>query len=134
MEDMPQQLIVRRWTRHPRCVGLARTELQQALCRWGLGVIEDSALLILSELVTNAVVHARVPRERQIETRFEREDKGVRIEVHDASDEQPILCPQTADSERGRGLTLVEAMADEWAVSKRNGPGKVVWAVLRLPG
>ncbi|MCX4582134.1 ATP-binding protein [Streptomyces sp. NBC_01481] len=133
MEDMPQQLIVRRWTRHPKSVGLARTELQRALCGWGLAVIEEPALLILSELVTNAVVHARVPKGRQIETRFECEDKGVRIEVHDASDEKPTLCPQTADSERGRGLTLVEAMADEWAVSKRNGPGKVVWAVLRLP-
>ncbi|MGW7368050.1 ATP-binding protein [Streptomyces sp. NPDC054841] len=133
MEDVSQQLIVRRWTRHPRSVGLARAELQQALLTWGLAVIEDSALLVLSELVTNAVVHARVPRGRQIETRYEREPKGVRIEVHDASDAQPSLRSPTIDSGRGRGLTLVDAVADEWAVSKRNGPGKVVWAVVRLP-
>jgi hypothetical protein len=52
--------VTRRWARHPRCVALARGELRKTLTDWGLIQIEDAALLVLSELLTNAVCHARV--------------------------------------------------------------------------
>ncbi|MBT2510284.1 ATP-binding protein [Streptomyces sp. ISL-98] len=124
------QEIVRRWARHPRCVGLARAELRKALANWGLTAIEDEALVVLSELLTNAVRHARVPKGREIETRYLLESGGVRLEVHDADSRRPELGALRSEAAGGRGLALVEALADEWAVSGRNGPGKVVWALL----
>ncbi|WP_329595354.1 ATP-binding protein [Streptomyces sp. NBC_01362] len=78
-----------RWSRHPRCVSLARAELRSALAGWGLSEWEESAVLVLSELLTNAGRHARVSPGREIETRFRPLGDGVRIEVHDASDAPP---------------------------------------------
>jgi anti-sigma regulatory factor (Ser/Thr protein kinase) len=125
--------MVRRWTRQPRCVGLARGELRKALADWGLLAIEDAALLVLSELLTNAVRHARVSPGREIETRFIRAAKGVRIEVHDASDEWPVQQSAGPDSPGGRGLLLVAALSDAWDVAQREGIGKAVWAEINLP-
>ncbi|WP_405601464.1 hypothetical protein OG741_25120 [Streptomyces sp. NBC_01410] len=55
------------------------------------GASPAPALLVLSELLTNAICHARVSPGRQVETRYRCIGDGVRIEVHDASDERPIL-------------------------------------------
>lgn len=62
-----EQPLVRRWTRHPASVGRARSELKKALANWCLNAVEDAALVVLSELVTNAVRHARVSPGREIE-------------------------------------------------------------------
>ncbi|MGW5442169.1 ATP-binding protein [Streptomyces asiaticus] len=126
------RVVVRRWTRHPRCVALARADLRKALAGWGLVAVEEAALLVLSELVTNAVRHARVPG-RQIETRYLHQGDKVRIEVHDAADQLPKLRTPTPESVRGRGLVLVETLADQWGVTPRPAVGKAVWAVLALP-
>jgi serine/threonine-protein kinase RsbW len=131
----PHHTIVLRWSRHPSCVGLARLELRKALLGWGLSSLEDSAVLILSELLTNAARHARVSPGREIETRFFGAPGGVRIEVHDASPDKPEQRTQDLDATDGRGLALVAALADAWGVSDRLGPGKIVWAELApLPG
>ncbi|MEU5734290.1 ATP-binding protein [Streptomyces antimycoticus] len=126
------RVVVRRWTRHPRCVALARADLRKALAGWGLVAVEEVALLVLSELITNAVRHARVPG-RQIETRYLHQGDKVRIEVHDAADQLPKLRTPTPESVRGRGLVLVETLADQWGVTPRPAVGKAVWAVLALP-
>ncbi|AQA12774.1 ATP-binding protein [Streptomyces malaysiensis] len=126
------RVVVRRWTRHPRCVALARADLRKALAGWGLIAVEEAALLVLSELITNAVRHARVPG-RQIETRYLDQGDKVRIEVHDAADQLPKLRTPTPESVRGRGLVLVETLADQWGVTPRPAVGKAVWAVLALP-
>ncbi|MFE2599957.1 ATP-binding protein [Streptomyces sp. NPDC059396] len=125
--------VVLRWSTDPRCVAFARMELRKALADWGLSVLEDSAVLILSELLTNAGVHAKVTPEQTIETRYFRSSGALRIEVHDGSEKCPQ--PRTPDTEAsdGRGLLLVEALADEWGVAERTGPGKVVWASLSVP-
>ncbi|MFJ2113358.1 MULTISPECIES: ATP-binding protein [unclassified Streptomyces] len=129
--------VVLRWSRHPSCVGLARLELRKTLALWGMSALEDSALLILSELVTNAARHARVSQGREIETRYVRHHDdcrpGLRIEVHDASATPPQQRTQEPDATDGRGLVIVDALADAWGVSERNGPGKLVWAHLTLP-
>lgn len=123
--------VVLRWNRHPSCVGLARLELRKALASWGLGMLEDSAVLILSELLTNAARHARVSRGREIETRYVRRPcGGLRIEVHDPSSDQPQRRTPELDATDGRGLVIVDALADAWGVGERNGPGKVLWAHL----
>ncbi|WP_311765110.1 ATP-binding protein [Streptomyces zingiberis] len=126
--------MVLRWSRHPSRVALARVELRTALAGWGLAALEEPATLVLSELLTNAGRHARVPAGRQIETRYvPLPPDGVRIEVHDASPVRPEPKAPGPDDHGGRGLLLVAALADSWGVSVRNGPGKVVWAHLTLP-
>jgi len=124
--------VVLRWSRHPRCVALARLELRKALAGWGLSALEDSAVLVLSELLTNAGRHARVSPGREIETRYVPARGGLRIEVHDTSAVQPEKLHPSPDASGGRGLVLVDALADTWGVADRNGPGKVVWAQLSL--
>ncbi|WP_269801387.1 ATP-binding protein [Streptomyces odonnellii] len=124
-----------RWSPHPSCVGLARAELRKVLADWGLAELEDSALLVLSELVTNAARHARVCHDWEIETRYVPTPGTVRIEVHDASPRRPEPRPADPDAIDGRGLILVAALADDWGVTERDdgAPGKVVWAELSLP-
>ncbi|WP_330332389.1 ATP-binding protein [Streptomyces sp. NBC_00536] len=126
-------LVVRRWNRDPRCVGRARTELRRALGNWGLAQIEDDALIVVSELLTNASRHARAARGREIETRYVRLTAGVRIEVHDAAPGRPEMLSPDPERDHGRGLFLVDALADRWAAGERCGPGKRVWAELAVP-
>lgn len=128
MDQLAKKLVLR-WSARPGCVGLARKELRKALAGWGLGVIEDAALVVLSELLTNAVRHGRVPG-REIETRFQPVPGGLRIEVHDASDVRPLLTMPGSDASGGWGLPLVDALAERWGASDRKGPGKAVWAEL----
>ncbi|MBT2456593.1 ATP-binding protein [Streptomyces sp. ISL-86] len=127
------ELVVRRWNRDPRCVGRARAELRKALADWGLAQIEDDALLVVSELLTNAGRHARAAVGREIETRYVRLSAGVRIEVHDAAPGRPEVLPLDPERDCGRGLFLVAALADRWAAGERSGPGKRIWAELTVP-
>ncbi|MEV7870383.1 ATP-binding protein [Streptomyces sp. NPDC088124] len=134
-QDPGGRAVVLRWNRHPSSVGLARLELRKALAGWGLSGLEDSAALILSELLTNAARHARVSPGREIETRYLAESDGLRIEVHDASCVRPVPRAPDPEAPDGRGLAIVDALADRWGVGARDGGvGKVVWATLSPPG
>ncbi|GAA1500089.1 hypothetical protein GCM10009802_55020 [Streptomyces synnematoformans] len=113
-------------------MGLARAQLRRVLAAWGMAGIAEPAVLVVSELVTNAVVHARVPPGREILTRCVRQDRGVRIEVHDASGVWPVR--RVPDEAGGFGLVVVEALAARWGVAERGGVGKAVWAVVVEPG
>jgi anti-sigma regulatory factor (Ser/Thr protein kinase) len=80
--------------------------------------------LVVSELATNAIVHA--------ESRFEVAvipGPPIRVEVTDASLQPPVMEPATVDFTSGRGLRLVAACADEWGYELLPD-GKVVWARL----
>lgn len=126
----PRSPYVRRLTYDLRCVGRARHGLRRAVVAWGLDGLADTAELVLSELLTNAVRHADVPDDSEIEIRFERLPVGVRIEVHDADGTRPRSTDPATDAESGRGLSLVDALTSgQWGVSERNGVGKCVWAV-----
>ncbi|MFE3070874.1 ATP-binding protein [Streptomyces sp. NPDC059247] len=125
--------VVLRWPRSPRSVPLARRELRCVLEQWGWSQVEDTACLVLTELLTNAVRHAGV-RGREIETRFLRAGGVLRVEVHDASEKKPLTALQADSAEGGRGLPLIEALSAAWGTSERNGPGKSVWAELPVDG
>jgi serine/threonine-protein kinase RsbW len=123
--------VVRRWPCTRRSVGLARHQLTDVLDGWGVGDLAEPAVLVLSELLTNAVRHARVPRDRLVETRYERVAGGVRIEVHDADPTPPVRQEASAEAESGRGLALVDVLtAGRWGVAERDGIGKRLWAVV----
>lgn len=117
------------WPATARTVPRARRKLVDALDGWGLNHLVGTASLVLSELVTNAVTHTHVPG-RLVQTRFVRTDRGVRLEVHDASNALPIKQRASDDAEDGRGLALVEALTGPecWGYGSRKGVGKLVWA------
>ncbi|MFD7228671.1 ATP-binding protein [Streptomyces sp. NPDC059881] len=118
-----------RLPRSPRSAGRARAFLVGQAREWKLpDDTTETAVLLLSELVTNACRHARVSPGREVWTRCVLRDGVLRIEVSDASDVLP--CPRSAapDDESGRGLALVEALADAWGAYPREcGIGKTVW-------
>jgi anti-sigma regulatory factor (Ser/Thr protein kinase)/anti-anti-sigma regulatory factor len=116
----------------PEAPGLARVVIGEACRRWGLPQLETPAALVVSELVTNAIVHGcgRVLMEATLRESF------VHIRVHDGSTREPLLGPPLdhADPHRdnGRGLRLVERQCSAWGFLPRaDGGGKVVWATLR---
>lgn len=118
------------WPPAARSAGRARQFTARQLDVWGMPQLKDSAELVVSELVTNAVTHAHPPYGQLISTRLERLGSGIRIEVHDSDSRRPEPREASAEEESGRGLGLVDALTGgRWGVSDRNGPGKVVWAV-----
>lgn len=83
--------------------------------------------LVVSELVTNAVLHGS----GGITLRIAFEDGAVLIGVHDEGPGGPAVHHLATQQERGRGMTLVAALAQDWGVSiSEVGPGKEVWCVV----
>ncbi|NUK05797.1 ATP-binding protein [Streptomyces lunaelactis] len=95
--------------------------------------VSDTAALIAAELAATAVAHARVPG-RDFELRLTLAADTLRIEVSDArGDREPEPRPPAGDSESGRGLILVEALATSWGTKDRT-VGKTVWAEVAREG
>src|ERR1700722_10292684 len=107
-------------------VAAARTEVEAAICAWCVPVDPDVAILLTSELVTNAVTHATSPRRNRRAARrgsaaeavllvISADDAGLRVDVHDGSGDLPVVgdCPAEADAETGRGLLLGTSLSAE---------------------
>ncbi|HJD81827.1 ATP-binding protein [Kitasatospora aureofaciens] len=110
----------------PGMVGPIRRFLRDLLHAMGLD--PDSACLILSELVTNALVHG----EGRPGVTLELVCGELHITVSDAAG-NPLQRPVRDDSRAsGRGLDIVEALSDEWGVELIGSYGKAVWAVAKL--
>ncbi|WP_432502838.1 ATP-binding SpoIIE family protein phosphatase [Kineococcus arenarius] len=112
---------------HPGAVSAARRHVRRTLRETGAGELEETAELGVSELVTNAVLHARTA----VTVTVRLAPGGqVRIEVADSSEahvQQRRFGPAAAT---GRGLRLVESISSAWGVEPLppgRGPGKVVW-------
>ena len=88
----------------------------------------EDALLLLSELVTNAVHHGAGPLELRVDT----SDTRIRVEVDDASIEQPVLRPLDPRRLGGMGMRIVNDLADTWG-SRPSSVGKTVWFEVALP-
>jgi anti-sigma regulatory factor (Ser/Thr protein kinase) len=100
----------------------ARRFVTSALSQLGLPELTDTALILVSELVTNAVLHAR----SEVTLTVARTDDGLRMEVGDHSSLAPSMRHYSAEAATGRGLVLVESLADAWG-SDIGPSGKTVW-------
>jgi CheY-like chemotaxis protein len=106
----------------------ARELVRDALGDWGLLAIIDDAVLVVTELVTNAITHGGSALRLQLS----RTSGAFRIEVVDEGDGTPEPQPHDTEAEGGRGIMLVDAMSTSWGVE--NVPsGKLVWAEIAIP-
>ncbi|GGS67961.1 MULTISPECIES: ATP-binding protein [Streptomyces] len=106
-----------------RAVPETRRALRELLRHWGKPGRSEIAELLTSELVTNALVHTD---DDAVLTAVV-EDGGLRVEVRDFVARRPELRAQdTDDDTHGRGLVLVQSLADAWGV-RSHGVGKSVW-------
>ncbi len=97
---------------------------------WGLPL--DPAAQLIAELSTNAATHGRVPG-RDFRLLLYVVADTLRIEVTDTCDDRlPTLRRPTPDPESGRGLLVVDTLADRWGVTPGLPPRKTVWAELTL--
>ncbi|WP_223166264.1 ATP-binding protein [Nonomuraea sp. SYSU D8015] len=101
----------------------ARDLALAATMAWGLPLPVDEVILVVGELVTNAVRWARTP----IGVRLAMRQGVVRIEVADGDCRAPRMATPYGTDERHRGLIVVAALADRWGCERRRR-GKVVWA------
>ncbi|WP_190084530.1 ATP-binding protein [Streptomyces longisporoflavus] len=119
---------------HPASVSLARLRVHDHLAAWGHkeeSAALDDAVLLVSELVTNAVCHGRV-QEREFEVAVTvLSDGDCFIEVSDESPASPQLREMGPLEESGRGLRLLDNIAEAWGVWQRGRHGKTVWALVR---
>lgn len=101
----------------------ARRALRELLRQWGRPGSSEIAELLTSELVTNALVHT----DRDAVLTATVSPRGLRVEVRDFVGRRPRLCAPVADEgTHGRGLVLVDSLADAWGV-RAHGVGKAVW-------
>ncbi|GAB2699144.1 ATP-binding protein [Kitasatospora kifunensis] len=116
-------------TNNPQTPAAARRLLLDFLPRIRGGErFADKGQLLVSELVTNALVHA-TRRDQLIRLGLEADMDADRlwISVEDPSDKVPQQQHKNPDEESGRGLLLVDALSEEWGWGPREGIGKQVW-------
>lgn len=104
----------------------AREFARAALAEWGASEILDDTLLVVSEMVTNAVVHAR----SNCAVRLSVSPLSLRVEVIDHGAGTPDPLPPSLTQAHGRGLHLIDALSAAWGVEPETGGGKMVWAEL----
>ncbi|MEU6274788.1 ATP-binding protein [Streptomyces populi] len=106
-----------------RAVPEARRALRELLRHWGKPGGAETAELLTSELVTNALIHT----DDDAVLTATIGPRGLRVEVRDFVARRPRLCvPDADDGTHGRGLVLVQSLADAWGV-RSHGVGKAVW-------
>ncbi len=117
------------FTADPEAAGRSRAFAAGVCAQWSLRTIIDDVVLLVSELVTNAVLHARTNAELQLA-------RGGGMLSIAVADHSPTL-PQTRSGEPfapgGRGLLLVTGLAETVGSYRTAGGSKVVWCAVRLP-
>lgn len=103
-------------------IGEARRFTRDQLKEWGLDSIADNAILMISELVTNAILHGG---DGAVLTLLAN-DLKVRAEIRDSSPSLPVVRKYSETATTGRGMVIVDALASDWGTYAVDG-GKVVW-------
>ena len=117
----------------PAAPAEARRRVRDAIRSWQVPVDLDAALLLTSELVTNAIRHEAGQEAGQgaqaVMLAIASSRGRLRVDVHDTSRSLPAVAEVPADAETGRGLLLVETLSDEWGFY-RTPAGKAVYFTL----
>ncbi|ROQ32572.1 hypothetical protein EDD98_1561 [Streptomyces sp. PanSC19] len=114
--------------RDARSAEVARRLVRTALTVWGLGSLAADATLVITELVANAIDHARLPSIRVTVSRPS--TNRVRLGVVDRSRALPVLkAASCGDQLRGRGMLIVDSLTEQWGTELYRW-GKQVWAEL----
>jgi anti-sigma regulatory factor (Ser/Thr protein kinase) len=115
-----------RLSREPAAAAEARSQVRAAICAWKVSVDPDIAVLLTSDLVTNAITHG----DGKTVTLAIRCSCGhLRIEIYDTSRSLPMAVDEPAVTKTGHGLVLVAALSTEWG-SFRTPAGRVVYFTL----
>lgn len=112
----------------PRSARAARRAATRALAEAGRADVVDEVALLVSELVTNAILHAG----SSIDVELSADPRCVRVEVRDRSTVAPVVHDYGDEAATGRGVAMVEMVADRWGVDVRPD-GKAVWFELGDP-
>lgn len=112
----------------PRSVSEARGFVGGLLLQHGLSYLVDDVQLVVSELVTNALVHART----QIKVTLEESLVGVKLTVHDDASTPPVARVAAVTDTGGRGLEIVDKCCLKWGFEVESDGGKSVWALFAL--
>lgn len=116
------------FTAHPEEVAALRRAVRLRLVAWGLHELVDTAQLCVSELVSNIVTHVGIGTPGSLGISMN--GTHLRIEVRDPDTRAlPTLVAAEVDAEGGRGMALVDALADRWGVRLHEGR-KVTWCEL----
>ncbi|HEU4513657.1 MAG TPA: ATP-binding protein [Nocardioidaceae bacterium] len=119
----------RRFPPRSSSVREARRMIRECLVEAGREDLVDTAELLVSEIVTNALVHAGT----YIDVAFTFVSGGLRVEVTDGSPHAPTVRGYGPSAGTGRGLMLLEQMVDDWGVVP-DEPGKTVWFQIAAGG
>ena len=105
-----------------RSAAEARRFAERTLAEWGCDALVESARLLVSELIVNAVIHAHTAAELRL-----RYDGAVlRVDVSDGSTAAPRRRPYSPTATTGRGLMILDSVADHWGVEIEDR-SKTVW-------
>ena len=115
-----------RLTAGPAAAAEARSQVRAAICAWDVPVDMSVAVLLTSELVTNAISHET---SQTITLAITSSCGQLRVDVHDTSSALPTVVEAAVDAEAGRGLMLVATLASDWGVY-RHPVGKAVYFTL----
>jgi anti-sigma regulatory factor (Ser/Thr protein kinase) len=117
----------------PSAVPYARYHARQVLWEWHLAAQAESAELLVSELVTNAITASRATRpDSPVGLWLLSDTVRILILVQDHSPHPPVRTELETSSNGGRGLLLVEAISSQWDwyVPELSRTGKVIWAIM----
>ena len=117
------------WSGEPRHVHDVRRFVATSLARHGLDAMVQDAVLVASELATNAVLHART----SFAVALSRADGHVLLRVSDASSAPPQRAWRDPLDVSGRGLSIVETVSQAWGVKNSANGLKSVWASFPVP-
>lgn len=108
---------------HPQALARIRRIIRAHIKHWGFEALMDSAVLCAHELLANVEKHSGAPH---CVLTLERRPGGVRVVVGDSSPRLPVLREPDWIAESGRGMALLESVADRWGAELTDG-GKEVW-------
>jgi two-component sensor histidine kinase len=114
---------------------LARDFTRDTLLSWKLDTLINDAVIIASELVTNAIRHGvdAAAEAGRVELAWQRHASRLICVVTDRSALPPVLAATDPNAECGRGLQVVQALAAAWGWMMLGAQEKAVWAALLLP-